>query len=136
VKGDLDLASCIAPLLRRRRQHRAQPPSPLNCEADLCFVARRLGLIDNERRTIIDKVRRLAERHGFPLPKRPRFVRASASPGICSIDAFSIWDRDAVERWLEGDLPPAEKRRDRLRPQGVGAPRNGQARAHLVASNG
>jgi hypothetical protein len=77
-------------------------------EVDLCWIARRLGLLDNERRTIIDKVRRLAEHHGFPLPKRPRFVRGVRILGPRSIDAYSVWDRDPVERWIEDDRPPAE----------------------------
>jgi hypothetical protein len=85
---------------------RARPHRPT--EVDLCWIARRLGLVDNERRTIIDKVRRLAEHSGFPLPKRPRFVKGIRITGPMSIDAFSIWDRDPVERWLEDDLPPAE----------------------------
>lgn len=113
----------------RSRPHRAT-------EADLCFVARRLGLIDNAPRTIIDKVRRLAERHGFPLPKRPRFVRGVRVTGHMSIDAFSIWDRDAVERWLEGDLPPAENAAIAFARKASVRHEMGKRALTLVTSNG
>lgn len=113
----------------RARPHRAT-------EVDLCWIARRLGLLDNERRTIIDKVRRLAEHHHFPLPKRPRFVKGVRVTGHLSIDAFSIWDRDPVERWIEDDLPPAESAA-LVATRRTGAREEMRERAlSLVASNG
>jgi hypothetical protein len=83
------------------RQHRAS-------EVDLLWIAGQLGLVHHERRTIIAKVRLLAEKAGFPLPKNPRFVKGTRITGPLAIDARSIWDRDPVERWIEDDRPPAE----------------------------
>jgi hypothetical protein len=85
----------------RRRSHRST-------EVDLCWIARQLGLLDRSRRTIIDKVRSLAARSGFPLPKNPRIVKGERITGPNSIDAYSIWNRDAVELWIENDRPPPE----------------------------
>ena len=79
-------------------------------EVDLLWVARKLGLLNCSQRTIIAKVRLLAGQqvHPFPLPKNPRFVKGERKTGAEAIDARSIWDRDAAERWFEDDLPPAE----------------------------
>jgi hypothetical protein len=97
------LSACVADPVSGHvaaRPHRAT-------EVDLCWIARRLGLLDFERRTIIGKVRLLAEQCSFPLPKNPRFVKGARHRPE-AIDAFSIWDRDPVELWIEDDRPPAE----------------------------
>jgi hypothetical protein len=87
----------------RGRWHRA------HSEVDLLWIAGKLGLLHyKERRTIIAKVRLLAEQSNFPLPKNPRFVSGKRITGAQSIDANSIWDRDPVDLWLDGDRPPAE----------------------------
>lgn len=115
----------------QRRTHRST-------EVDLCFIAGRLGLMQRPRRTIVEKVRVLAEHHGFPLPKTPRIVKGVRILGPRAIDAFSIWDRDAVELWLEGDRPPEDSaaaivvRRSAVRAE-MGKRAQGLV---LVASNG
>lgn len=76
-------------------------------EVDLLWIATQLGLANRNRRTIIAKLRLLVA-SGLPLPKNPRFVKGERQLGADAIDAHSIWDRDAVERWLENDRPPAE----------------------------
>lgn len=113
----------------RSRPHRS-------CEADLCFVARRLGWLDRPRRTIIVKLRHLAEHNHFPLPKTPRFIKGARVTGPRSIDAFSIWDRDSVERWLEGDLPPAESAALAFARKASVRHEMGQRALSLVVSNG
>jgi hypothetical protein len=70
-------------------------------------IARRLGMADRTMRTIVKTVRHLIEGHGFPLPKTVRFVKGSRLTGSASVHAGSVWDRDAVDDWFEGDLPPA-----------------------------
>lgn len=85
----------------RSRPHRKS-------EVDLCWIAGQLALLHHAPRTIVAKVRLLADKAGFPLPKNPRFVGGERKTGTQAIDARSIWDRDAVERWLEDDRPPAE----------------------------
>jgi hypothetical protein len=99
----LALAHTVAPAAEplRARQHR-------RTEVDLLWIAGQLGLTHHAPRTIIAKVRLLAEQSGFPLPKTPRFVAGVRKTGAEAIDARSIWDRDPVERWLEDDRPPAE----------------------------
>jgi hypothetical protein len=94
----VSLPACASGL--RSRAHRST-------EVDLVWIARKLGLVDATARTIIKHVRALAAGSGFPLPKRPRFVKGQRITGPDCIDARSIWDRDAVEAWFEDDLPPA-----------------------------
>lgn len=77
-------------------------------EALLTYVARRLGIIDFSARTIIAKVRLLAEHHHFPLPKNPRFVAGVRQVGPQAIDARSVWDKDAVDLWFDDDRPANE----------------------------
>ena len=77
-------------------------------EVLLPHIARRLGLADRPRRYIIARVRLLAKDHGFPLPKNPRFVNGQRLTGPASIDARSVWDKDAVDCWFEHDRPPVE----------------------------
>lgn len=92
----------------------AQDPAPLRSrpcrsgEANLSYVARRAGLLDFEPRAIIAKLRLLATRSGFPLPKTPRFVKGVRVTGPDCIHAYSIWDKDAVDQWFDDDRPPAE----------------------------
>lgn len=80
----------------------------LPSEVDLCWIAGQLGMLHRPRRAIIDKLRLLCQDAGFPVPKNPRFVKGVRQVGASAIDTHSIWDRDAVERWLENDRPPAE----------------------------
>ncbi|WP_414902481.1 hypothetical protein ACMT1E_04425 [Sphingomonas flavalba] len=85
-------------------------PPPLRrslADIDLHGVARRLGMEGRERRTIIMTVRRLIDRHGFPWPKTPRFLRGQRLFGAGAVTAYSIWSRDAVDQWFDDDLPPA-----------------------------
>lgn len=103
----VSLPSCAADPALRARAHRS------STELDLCSIAARLGLLQRRRRVVIAKVRALAVPRaeggpGFPLPKTPRFVKGGRLTGPLSIDAYSLWDRDAVERWFEDDLPPGE----------------------------
>lgn len=91
----------------------ADPPLPASTvcrrgEVDLVWIARELSLLRHEQRTIIAKLRLLAERCHFPLPKNPRFVKGARITGPDSIHARSVWDRDPVELWLENDRPPPE----------------------------
>lgn len=100
------LASSVAPAAEpqvslRARQHR-------RTEVDLLWIAKQLGLTHHKSRTIVAKVRLLAQHSGFPLPKTPRFVGAERKTGADAIEVRSIWDRDPVELWLENDRPPAE----------------------------
>jgi hypothetical protein len=117
-------ADSLPPCLHRRR------------EVDLAWVARELGLLGNERRTIINKLRLLAEHNGFPLPKRPRFVGATRITGPKSICALSVWDRDPVERWLEDDRPPAESAALATIRRGAAAEEMARRALQLVAANG
>lgn len=79
-------------------------------EYTMVAIARRLGMVDRPRRSIIDRIRLLVEKQGFPLPKTPRFVSGIRQFGASAIDARSIWDKDAVDIWFENDLPPHESR--------------------------
>jgi hypothetical protein len=118
----------------------AEPAAP-RCrpgEVNLCFVARRLGIIDQAPRTIIAKVRLLAANCGFPLPKTPRFVKGARLTGPDSIHAGSIWDRDPVECWFEDDRPPPEAAAAALVRRNAAAEEMAR-RAHglvLVSNNG
>lgn len=97
--ADAAEARHVAPL--RARSHRST-------EVDLLWIAKQLGIVHHAQRTIIAKVRLLAEQSAFPLPKTPRFVNGERLRGAQSIDARSIWDRDTVELWLDDDRPPAD----------------------------
>jgi hypothetical protein len=75
-------------------------------DLSLAAVARRLRLDHHASRTIVSKLRVLVEASGFPLPRNPRIVRGKRLTGPKSVCAASVWDRDEVELWLEGDQPP------------------------------
>lgn len=97
----------------------------LSSEVLLPYIARRLGIVHQLPRTIVKKVRLLADKAGFPLPKTPRFVGAVRMTGANAIDARSVWDRDAVDLWFEGDRPRAET-------QGMALARQSAARAEMA----
>lgn len=75
-------------------------------EIGLAGISVRLGIADRASRTIINKVRLLIDLSGFPTPKTPRFRCGKRLTGADAVDARSVWDRDQVEAWFEGDLPP------------------------------
>lgn len=77
-------------------------------EIDLMGVARELGISHHTPRTIIAKLRLLAEQSNLPLPRNPRFYGGVRRTGAEVIDAGSIWDRDRFETWLDNDRPPPE----------------------------
>lgn len=99
------LSGCSALVTAPPRLH--DRPCRAN-EVNLTAIARRLGIVDAAPRNIIRKVRLLADKHSFPLPKTPRFVNDVRMAGADSIDARSIWDRDPVDLWFENDRPPME----------------------------
>jgi hypothetical protein len=76
-------------------------------EIGLGGIAVRLGMADRPARSIIEKVRLLVDRHGFPPPKTPRFRGLERLTGGMAVHAKSVWDRDLVDDWFDGDLPPA-----------------------------
>lgn len=102
----LAFANQVAPAAEPTISVRARPHR--RTEVDLLWIAKELGIVHHTPRTIIAKVRLLAEQSGFPLPKSPRFVNGERLRGPQSIDARSIWDRDPVELWLDDDRPPPE----------------------------
>lgn len=57
-------------------------------------------------RTIIAKLRILAETQGLPLPRTPRIVAGRAVTGPESIHLHSRWDAGEVDAWLAGGDPP------------------------------
>jgi hypothetical protein len=83
------------------------PPAPghrLYCLAD---VAGPLGLGHFAIRTIIEKLRLLAEHDGMPLPRTPRFVDGRQLQGPFAIHAHSRWDAGEFDAWLHGRHPGA-----------------------------
>lgn len=107
-----DTAKILHLPLPANRPAQSPPPHHVRARAcrpseiDLAGIARRLGMADWRVRRIIARLRQLADRAGFPLPKTPRFWGGRRVTGPSSIDAHAIWDRDAVELWLDNDLPP------------------------------
>lgn len=88
-----------------------QRPAPLAREArrmDLGAVGQAVGYGDFSQRVLIANLRRLIEAEGFPPPVSPRFVGRVRQHGKDAVWQRSVWDRDAVEQWLHGDLPPAQ----------------------------
>jgi hypothetical protein len=70
--------------------------------AELLFMARR------PPRFIVAMIRLLVEKEGFPAPRSLRFVAGRRMTGADAVWTRSIWERDAVERWLDEDLPPTQ----------------------------
>lgn len=87
----------------------------------LADVARPLALSDFAIRTIIEKLRLLAEHDGMPLPRTPRFVDNRPIRGPRMIHANSRWDAGEFDAWLEGRHPGAPAAvNDRLRAELAG----------------
>lgn len=76
-------------------------------ETDLTGIARRLKILDRPQRAIIAAIRLLIEHNGFPPPRSPRFVKGIRQTGAAAVWSRSKWDRDEVDLWFDGDLPPA-----------------------------
>ncbi|QQN75026.1 hypothetical protein [Croceicoccus sp. YJ47] len=72
----------------------------------LSDMARLLGMEDNHPRTIIERLRLLAEQMGLPLPRNPRIYRGKIQRGAMAIGAKSQWDAAAVEHWLDRPTCP------------------------------
>jgi hypothetical protein len=70
-------------------------------------VARPLGLLDFAIRTIIEKLRLLAEHDGMPLPRTPRIVDGRPMRGPRAIHYHSRWDAGEFDAWLYGRHPGA-----------------------------
>jgi hypothetical protein len=77
-------------------------------EINLAGLALKLGMADRPSRAIIETVRKLVDRHGFPPPKTPRFRAGKRLTGGQAVHAGSIWWRDPVEQWFDDDLPPGQ----------------------------
>jgi hypothetical protein len=78
-----------------------------NGPANLHEIAQRLGMIDLARRTIIEQVRALNLRYGFPDPANPRFEKGRLISGPRAITVRSLWSRGAVEAWFGGRHAPS-----------------------------
>jgi len=73
----------------------------------LADCARPLGLSEFAIRTIIEKLRLLAEHDDMPLPRTPRFVEGRKIDGPHAIHAHSRWDAGEFDAWLHGRHPAA-----------------------------
>jgi hypothetical protein len=68
-------------------------------------VARDLSLSHFAVRSIIAKLRALAEHDGMPLPRTPRVVEGRAVTGPDSIYCRSRWDAGEFDAWLDSRSP-------------------------------
>lgn len=91
-------------------------------EIDLVGIARRLRIVHRPKRAIIAIVRLMIDKRGFPLPRTPRFIKGEPVTGSQAVHAGSIWDRDLVDLWFDGDNQPpalaaraADQRRENTR---------------------
>jgi hypothetical protein len=91
---------------RSLRDHAA--PALRSGDADVAFIARELRMSHRPLRAVIETVRELVRHHGFPEPRTPRFVAGRRLRGADAVWKRAVWDRDAVLRWFEHDLPPGE----------------------------
>jgi hypothetical protein len=94
--------------LPSRAAPQPQPPPALRAaDIDVAGVGRLLRMVDRPTRAIVATIRLLVERHGFPEPRSPRFVKCRRLRGAEAVWARSLWARDEVEAWFDDDTPPA-----------------------------
>jgi len=68
-------------------------------------VARALGMAHFSRRTIIDRLRMLAQHQAMPLPLTPRMVGRVPVTGPRAIHVNSRWDAAEFDAWHDGRGP-------------------------------
>lgn len=91
-----------------RFAHAAAAPEPRRrAEIDVAGIGRLLGMAGRPARAIVATIRKLIEKHGFPHPRTPRFVKSRRLTGADAVCARSLWARDQVEQWFDDDTPPA-----------------------------
>jgi hypothetical protein len=56
-------------------------------------------------RTIVDKLRVLADRDGMPLPRTPRIASGKPVHGPLVIYSKSRWDAGEFDAWIDGRGP-------------------------------
>ena len=100
--------SRAAEVPRRPIEAPALPQLRRASDIDVAGVAAELLIANRPQRFILGMIRLLVEKEGFPPPRSPRFVVGRRLTGHDAVWARSLWDRDAVERWLDDDLPPAQ----------------------------
>lgn len=87
----------------------ARPPlpacQPRRREYALGDMVELLALDDLEQRTVIDRLRKLADQSGLPLPKNTRQWAGRIMRGSKVICAASRWCALAVDAWLDGQGP-------------------------------
>ena len=115
------------PARASRPAFRFETPDPAaRTEIGIDGIARLLGMADRPVRAIVERIRLLIEKYGFPPPKTQRFVKGVRQQGAAAVGRRSRWHRDQVEMWFENDTPPAAaaqtagKLRDELRAQLAG----------------
>lgn len=115
-----------------------QPEEAVRCRRlagfDIVHIARRLKMVDRPLRAIIAAVRVLIEKEGFPPPASPRIVKGRRLTGPQSVWVRSIWDRDDVELWFEGDQPPPVAARARNARRETVRAQLAEAAARLAAA--
>ena len=91
----------------------ALTPSRVSADVHLSEIASRLGIADESWRGIIDKVRVLNDRYGFPDPKNPRFLTHKGErtlvTGSRAIVRRSVFPRARVEEWFDNHRSPAQR---------------------------
>lgn len=83
-------------------------PAHQGHDPDMIEIARRLGIACESWRTIIEKVRALNSRYGFPDPKNPRFIKGEMICGDRAIVRRSRFPRARVEDWFDNHRSPAQ----------------------------
>lgn len=83
-------------------------PALAASDVKMAEIARRLGIADEAWRTIIDKIRLLNLRYGFPAPRNPRFVKGVMRTGPDAIVRRSLFPRARVEEWFDNHRAPAQ----------------------------
>lgn len=96
-----------APAPRRQGDiPRFAPAHPLR-RYRLGDIARLLCMEDLERRTLIERLRKLHRLDGMPLPENPRVYGDRVLRGARSICAGSIWDAARFDAWRHRPDPAA-----------------------------
>lgn len=83
-------------------------------------IARVLRLSHFDPRTIIQKLRVLADQRGMPLPRTPRIVRGRTCAGPDSIYRRSRWDAGEFDAWISDFDPDGGTRAARPAAKGEG----------------
>lgn len=79
------------------------------------YIAHRLGrdrdsddgsTIAATSRWLVGRVRQLIDKAGFPAPIAPRIRCGEPRFGAGAVDKFAMWEKEAVDDWFDGLLPP------------------------------